>query len=449
MESSFRGLVPDGLTDCTQALQDAASHGPVRLSAGRYRISRTITFTLGEHGPSGLFGAAGATIVHAGPGPALRFIGTHQGTALPESVRAITWARERLPMVDGVELVGDHPEADGIELSRCFKPILRGVLVRDCRVGVRLSDRNRDVIITGCHVYNNREQGIYLDAVNLHQLNITGCHISYNRGGGIVCFGSEVRNLQVSGCDIEYNYDRDDLSQPAADVWIETRGGSVREGAITGCTIQAQPSIGGANIRLVGESEELAHKVGLFSIAGNLISSQQFQVHLKYARGLAISGNTFFSGGSRTILAEHSSHLTIAGNVIDHNPDYRGEPRDGIELREVDGASLTGNLLANVEHPDSALAIERCHAISVGDCQVLSPRGVGISVNGSTNVRIADTTILDDRRPMVMPHAVRFEKVRGCQLCDCRLDPGTQGAIAIVDGEVQTDDHGLLNGPSR
>jgi hypothetical protein len=314
---------------------------------------------------------------------------------------------------------------------------------------VRLSERNRDVILAGCHIYDNRAQGVFLDDVNLHQINITGCHISYNRQGGIVSFGSEVRNLQISGCDIEYNYDRDDESAMSADIWIETRGGSVREAAITGCSIQAKPTAGGANIRLLGESEELAHKVGLCSIAGNLISSQSIQIHLRYARGVAISGNTFFSGATRSILAEWSSNLTIAGNVIDHNPDYGGETHDGIELRSVDVASLTGNVLSKVAHPEAAIRIAECDAIAVGDSQIHSADGVGIGITGSTNVRVADTTILDPRTPPRMPHAVRFEKVLGCQLCGCRLDSGQHGAIAILDGEVQTDEHGLLNGPPR
>jgi len=449
MESSFTGLVPDGLTDCTAALQHAVDHGPVRLSAGHYRIHRTITITLADDGPAALFGEGGATIVHSGEGPALRFIGTHQGTALPESVSALTAARERLPLVDGLEIVGDHPKADGIELLRCFKPVLSRLFIRHCRIGVRLAERNRDVILSACQLYDNRAQGVFLDKVNLHQINIVGCHISYNRGGGIVSFGSEIRNLQISGCDIEYNYDRDDESALAADIWIETRGGSVREGAITGCTIQAKPTAGGANIRLFGESEEVAHKVGLFSIAGNLISSQDLQIHLRFARGVAISGNTFFSGARRSILAESSSNLTIGNNVIDHNPDYSGACRDGIELSEVDVATVTGNVLSKVAHPEAAIKVSDCDAIAIGDNQLQAPDGVGIDVVGSTNVRVADTTILDPRTPPRMVHAVRFEKVLGCQLCDCRLDSGQQGSIAVIDGEVQADESGLLNGPQR
>jgi len=80
------------------------------------------------------------------------------------------------------------------------------LLIRKCRHGVHLTGRNRNVIVSDSHVYENRGIGVFLDAVNLHQINVTGCHVSYCDGGGIVCRAGEVRNLQITGCDIESNH---------------------------------------------------------------------------------------------------------------------------------------------------------------------------------------------------------------------------------------------------
>ena len=84
------------------------------------------------------------------------------------------------------------------------------VLVRQCLHGIHLTGRNRNVIISDCHVYQNRGVGVFLDHVNLHQINVTGCHVSYNDGGGDRrAWAGEVRNLHVTGCDIESNHGKD------------------------------------------------------------------------------------------------------------------------------------------------------------------------------------------------------------------------------------------------
>ncbi|NUP99570.1 MAG: right-handed parallel beta-helix repeat-containing protein [Armatimonadetes bacterium] len=381
----------------------------------------------------------------AGAGPALRLLGSHAGTADPSSVAEPTWQRGMAPAIHGLEVVGEHPEATGIELKGCLKPVLTAVTVRACAVGIHLVERNRDVVIEHCHVYDNRGPGIFLDRVNLHQINIGGSHISYNRGGGVVIFGSEIRNIQIAGCDIEYNYDRTDLDRPAADIWIETRGQSVREGAIVGCTIQAGASRDGANIRLIGESAEVAHKVGLLSITGNLISSQSCQIHCRYARGVTISGNTFFSGHERNLWLEDSSNLVVSGNTFDHNPDYAKETLDGVCAERVRGLTFSGNHLAGTLHPAGAIELRDCREVSLGDNQILDPGSRGVVVRNSRNVRVASTTVVDSRGSMEV--ALDFERVSGCQVCNCRLDRGTAGAIRLIEAEVA--DGGNLNGAAR
>src|SRR5947207_2270405 len=72
---------------------------------------------------------------------------------------------------------------------------------------IHLTTRNRNVIIADCHVYDCRGVGIFLDRVNLHQINIHGNHVSYCKRGGIVVANSEVRNIQICSNDIEYNFD--------------------------------------------------------------------------------------------------------------------------------------------------------------------------------------------------------------------------------------------------
>ena len=93
-------------------------------------------------------------------------------------------------MVDGVEIVGNHPEASGIEASGTMQLTLTRVVFRDALHGVHLITRNRNVTISECHIYNNRGIGVFMDDLNLHQINIANCHVSYNDGGGIVATNS-------------------------------------------------------------------------------------------------------------------------------------------------------------------------------------------------------------------------------------------------------------------
>ena len=58
-----------------------------------------------------LAGRGTAEIVMAGPGPAFRIVGTHQGTADPHTVQPNVWQKQRMPTIDGLGITGDHDEA--------------------------------------------------------------------------------------------------------------------------------------------------------------------------------------------------------------------------------------------------------------------------------------------------------------------------------------------------
>jgi len=202
------GATGNGTTDDTAAIQKAVDTGTktIRFPAGTYKISKTIEVDLDKVGWKSFVGDGTARLVMTGPGPAIRFVGTHEGTADPASFKDNVWQNQRMPRVSGLEIVGAHPEADGIEASGTMQITIESTLLRELRHGVRLVKRNRNVLISACHIYHNRGVGIYLDHVNLHQTNIVGSHISYNGGGGVVSIGGAVRNVQIGTCDIEANH---------------------------------------------------------------------------------------------------------------------------------------------------------------------------------------------------------------------------------------------------
>ncbi|MCI0455752.1 MAG: right-handed parallel beta-helix repeat-containing protein [Gemmataceae bacterium] len=392
------GARGDGKTDDTAALSHALQRGDglVVFPRGDYLISRSLHVPLQVHGRLALAGSGGtARLLMTGPGPALHLVGSHRRNALPANVAEGVWQRERLPTVSDLEIIGSHPEADGIRLDGVMQPTLRGLLIRRCRHGIHLANRARNVLIHDCHIYDNSGVGVFLDRVNLHQTNINSCHISYCKQGGIKIVGSEIRNIQICGNDIEYNYDL--KADASADVLFDCRNGTVREGTLVGNTIQAVQSPGGANVRFLGAGRDNPNAVGLFAITGNLIGSQHTALHLVACRGVAVSGNSIYSGYHYALHAEDAEHLVIGANSVDHNPEYRGRSTDRLALERCRNVTLTGLILqhtreATAEVP-SSMEVRDCRNVSLTGCQVINARGVGIAVHGSSVVRVADCTI--------------------------------------------------------
>ncbi len=420
-EVSDFGAIGDGQADDTDAVQAAveAGWGSVRFEKGAYRITKTITVTLDEDGPFSLVGDGTARIIMAGKGPAFRIIGTHGGTADPATVKHEVFDHQRMPLIDGIEIVGANPEADGIEATGTMQLTITRVNIRECRHAIHLVERNRNLIVSNCHLYKNRGIGIFYDAVNLHQSNITGCHISYNAGGGVVSRGGEVRNVQISGCDIEANMATEAIMGPdakdapaSANVELDSRGGSIAEVAITGCTLQHTGKVAGsANVHIIGPGDDKRvtsesgvgkTREGNVTISSNVFSDVRINVHIEHARGVAILGNTFWEGFDHDLLVENSSEIAVTGNVFDRNPRYalwqKEAPKQGLVFRGCADCTLSGVHINGVREHDSALHIENSSRFLVTGCSILDSDGSGIVLNKVRNSRVGMNLISDSRR---------------------------------------------------
>jgi polygalacturonase len=436
------GAKGDGKTDDTRALQHAIARGDGRLvlPQGDYLISRPLIIRLATWGRFALTGQGGiARLIMAGAGPALHLVGTHRGTADPDSVAEGVWAKERLATVDGVEIVGRHSSADGLLLEGCMQPTLTRLLIRRCRHGIHLRTRDRNVLVSDCHVYDNAGVGIFLDRVNLHQVNIHGNHVSYCKRAGILVAGSQVRNIQIVGNDIEYNYDA--KTEGCADVLFDAREGTIREGTIVGNTIQAKESPGGANVRLLGAADS-SSAVGLLTITGNLIGSQESAIHLSACRGVVVSGNNLYSGYRHALRAEDSDHLVVTGNSIDHNPDYRGKSTDQVVLRNCRHVSFTGNLCQHTRESEAAveatLEVRDCDGVNITGCQFVHPRTRGVWLAGSKVVRIAECSFRAAEEDKAFRASVAADgKSRQVVVANNFVSKGTDGAV-ILPAEVGT-----------
>lgn len=437
------GAVGDGVTDDTAAVERAireTTGGSVAFPRGDYRITRTIDIDLAERSRTSLNGHGGVgRIIMAAAGPAIRFTGTHTGTAAPKGFKPQVWQRERMPQVDGIEIVGDHAEADGIEFVQVMQPTLRAVLIREVRHGVLLTTRNRNLLIDACHIYNNSGVGVFFDRVDLHQAIIQGSHISYNKGGGIKIQGGAIRNFQITGNDIEYNYDLE--AEASADIWFDMREGSVAEGTIASNTIQAKPSPGGANIRFLGpERPEQQTRMGLWTISGNLIGNQTTNIHLTHCRGIAITGNHIYTGKERTMLVEGSRHIVISQNSMDQSHYFRGDFINGVTLRDCDGVVLSGLIVdraqAGSQDAGGALEILGCRETTVSACQIFEPKFRGVYVADSRNTRIADNIVMNrqEGNDSMLAAIEVTGSSRNTVISGNLIGEGSQGDVVVAEG---------------
>ena len=437
------GARGDGISDDTKAIEDALAKGDgtLQFPKGDYLITHSINVQLTDSGRVSIDGSDGAAkILMDGAGPAFQITGTHVRSADPKTFEPRVWTHERMPTISNLEIEGKHPEADGFLLTGTMQATFEGVLLRKLNHAIRIHDRARNVLISHCHLHDNRGVGIFLDHVDLHQIIVASSHISYCKRGGIKIIGSQIRNLQITGNDIEYNYDEE--ADCSADIWIDTSDGfaTVREGTISGNTIQAKSSPGGANILMIGHSPQTNNKVGMFTIAGNLIGSQQNNIHLIAARGVAISGNAIYNGFNRNLLVEHAQNIVVGSNGFDHNPDYGPSRRTGIQFINSTDSVLSGSTLhefqsgrdENADDRQGLLEIIRCARLTVNGCQILDGYPGAIYVTDSDDISITGCTLLERRKQKETVSTIRWNGIgTGNLLSNNRIGNGTEDALSI------------------
>ena len=400
------GAVGDGAADDTVAIQAAidAKAGSIRFPAGSFRITRPLVVELDKVGFTSFVGDGTAVLVMAGPGPAIRFVGNHAGTAAPSTVKPEVWQRQRMPAVECLAILGAHVEADGIEANGTFQFTARGAHIRKCRHGIVLAKRNRNVLIDACHIYENNGCGVLYDHVDLHQSNISASHISYCGGGGVVVRGGNVRNIHIAGCDIEANVAKD--GPPTANVLLDCADGSVAEVAITGCTIQhAKDAPQSANIRILGNGfmerrgQNMPFQCGNVTIGDNVLSDVQTNIHLVGVRGATIVGNTFWQGYAHNLLIEDSTAIAIGANMLERNPlySYTSEGDCGVVLKGCRDCTITGLHLHNVIRVPAGLILEKCDRLHITGCTILDCDNAGLLVKDCTRSTIVGNMIRDDR----------------------------------------------------
>jgi hypothetical protein len=428
------GVVGDGIVDNTLAIQRAvdAGVGELRFTKGVYRITKTIDIDLNTVTHTAISGGNVARIVMDGPGPAFRFVGTHDGTASPDTVKRNVWNRQSSPAVSGIDIVGSHPQACGIEARGTMQLTVTRVGVRECLHGIHLRGRNRNVILSQCHIYDNNGVGVYLEDLNLHQINIANCHISYNDGGGVVVRNSEIRNLQIGTCDIEGNMGGPG-SPPTANVYLDSTGSSIGEVAIVGCTIQhSHDAPRSANIRIEGQSTKRPftdeERSGNVTIANNVLSDVQVNLVLSHVRAATVTGNTMWKGYTSNLVVDGCRSVVVTGNVFDRNPRYHygdgATAKHGLYFVDSTDCTISGNQLGGTVDGEAAMVVRRCDRFNIAGCSIVDYGRCGLLLEAVSNSRVSGCLIRDDREG-ADGVSIWVEEDNNVLISDCMLSHGS------------------------
>jgi hypothetical protein len=213
---------------------------------------------------------------------------------------------------------------------------------------------------------------------------------------------------------------------PTANVLIDTREGSVREGAIVGCTLQhTHDAAGSANIRFIGHSAADPVKIGHFSISDNAISDTAVNIHLKHVRGVTIIGNSFWKGFEHNLLVEGSSNIVVGPNTFDRNPDYRPtDSHDNLTFIDTTDSTLTGLHVNHVIESEAALVLRRTRRINVTNSTILHSDNAGLLLDDSEHVRVSDCLFGNERADGKPWIAIRVTGGRNNMIVDNLLGGG-------------------------
>ncbi|HJN11749.1 MAG TPA: right-handed parallel beta-helix repeat-containing protein [Pirellulaceae bacterium] len=408
------GAIGDGQADDTAAIQHAINDGEgvVEFPKGIYRITRSLQLDTTRHGYLGLRGAQGtARLVMTSPGPAVVIRGDHQGTATPSTVAAHTWDGERFPVVSGLEIVGEHPETDGIMFIRTMQATLQNILVRKCRNGVVLSERNRNFVISSSHIYDCHDTGLLFDKCNLHQVIIHGNHISYCRRAGIRQSDGDVHNIQITGNDIEYNSGSD--TDVSGEIVLEAPKGVISEYTIAGNTLQATLGARGANVLVLGKTETPASSVRLIAITGNVLGSRDRNVVVHNGMSVNVTGNTIYGGQTLNVAFKNCHQSLVGSNTIASRPaSWASTSADGLLMEDCNACTLIGNIHNGCRFGDALLGgsitVRNSRNISISGCQINNSAVRGIDISNSVQCRISDNSLHNDGTNESLRQAIRI-----------------------------------------
>jgi hypothetical protein len=143
-------------------------------------------------------------------------------------------------------------------------------------------------------------------------------------------------------------------------------------------------------------------KEGNITIGNNVFSDVQVNVEIRNARGVTVTGNTFWEGFQYDLLVEDSSHVVVSGNNFDRNPRYlvngfANAEHNGVVFRGCADSSFTGNVVAGVRARPAAVEFSDCIRMQISNNSVLDSDGSALLLKNLQRSVVIGNILRDDR----------------------------------------------------
>ncbi|GIN10225.1 hypothetical protein J26TS2_00920 [Shouchella clausii] len=259
----------------------------------------------------------GSTLIGQGDFLILDCEGRLTGSANPQSSGAIVES-EHGQVISHLKIMSSSKDScTGIRISKNFGLTLHSCALTFLKDGIKVEDRNRNLIMYGNHVYACTNNGLHFtDGGDLHQLNMFGNHISYCKIN-VFFDNHNIFNIQITGNDIETS------SYPEValhNLYFVSRGCMIEDIEIVGNTIEDH-----LNTDEMIKFEALdPSRILAITVTGNVIgNSDGNEISIKNATGVSISGNSFKNSKKHSYKLEGIiDGLNISDNT--HSPDGGG-----------------------------------------------------------------------------------------------------------------------------
>ncbi len=126
----------------------------------------------------------------------------------------------------------------------------------------------------------------------------------------------------------------------------------------------------------------------------------QHNIDIENARGVTITGNTFWMAYQYNLRVKNSQQIVVGPNAFERNPGYSYGTslncQNAILFQDCHDCTLTGLHIHNIYKVPAAVAMENCRRFNVTNCSILDCEGVGLLWKDVSNSRLSDCMIVSD-----------------------------------------------------
>ena len=173
------------------------------------------------------------------------------------------------------------------------------------------------------------------------------------------------------------------------------------------------------------ETSDESRPPGLWSISGNVIGSQEHNVHLTGCYGVVLSGNTIYSCVERNLWLEDCSQITVGSNLFRrHTPKYGcGVLLTSSQNVVINGCTFEDEAEGGQVSGYPLLEISNSQRITVTGNQLINSIKEGVKLSDASQINLTGNTIIDTRPERLMTQAIgQYGKCEQIQVAGLLFD---------------------------